>query len=86
MTITLVDTKSGYNLSTINDNFDKIETAINDALLWRDADTLDESQMHNDLDLGSFKGINLADGTEDSDAVNLGQLLTEIDNLRQELA
>lgn len=31
--ITLTDVKSGYNLSTLNDNFDKVETVINEEVV-----------------------------------------------------
>jgi hypothetical protein len=57
--IVLQDTNSGFALSKINDNFDKLEDAINNKVLSRDNPTGDPNQMNVDLDMNGNDIFNL---------------------------
>ena len=57
--IDLNNVAGGFNLSKINDNFQKIETALNDGALWRDNPTGEPNQMKNDLDMNGHRIYNL---------------------------
>lgn len=70
----LDDIASGYNLSKINSNFQKIEDEINDKVLYRENPIGEPNHMHQLLDMNSQKIINLAEGTAAADAVTLGQV------------
>ncbi len=69
--ITLNNITTGYNLSKINDNFDKIEAVVNDEVLHT---TGSNNTMSQQLDMNSNKVINLPVGVEGSDSVNLSQV------------
>lgn len=71
MTISLRDVGSGYKRTSINANFTDIENEINNNLLSKNGGI----GLEADLDANSQKIINLADGVNPSDAVNLGQVL-----------
>lgn len=51
MSIELDDVTSGYNLSVINSNFQKVETYINSTLLHRNGSVAGEAKMGRDLDM-----------------------------------
>ena len=70
MTINLKDVGSGYKRSAINSNFQAIEDEINDNLLSKNGGV----GLEDDLDANSQRVINLADGVQGKDAVNLSQL------------
>lgn len=70
MTISLSNVGSGFKRTAINSNFDTIESEINNNVLTKDGGT----QLEADLDMNSNKLINLADGTNNKDAVTLEQL------------
>ena len=70
MSITLKDVGSGYKRSAINENFQSIENEINNSLLNKNGGV----GLEADLDANSQKVINLADGVNGKDAVNLNQL------------
>lgn len=57
--LVLTDTKSGYNLAAINDNFDKIVDAVNNKSLSRSNPTGDSNQMAVPLDMNGQRIINL---------------------------
>lgn len=57
--INLNDIVSGFNLSKINDNFQKIATALNDNVLWRKNVEGEPNQMQNDLDMNGQRIYNL---------------------------
>lgn len=57
--IDLNNVAGGFNLSKINDNFQKIETALNDGALWRDNPDGEPNQMKNDLDMNGHRIYNL---------------------------
>lgn len=71
--IILDDIASGYNLSKINENFQKIEDELNDKVLYRENPVGEPNQMSQNHDMNSHKLLNLKDGEVDSDAINLGQ-------------
>jgi len=48
--ITLPTITNAQNISLINDNFDKIETALNEDVLYRDNPIGEPNQLNNDLD------------------------------------
>ena len=74
MAIVLEDTGSGYNLSTINNNFKKIEDELNNKVLRRDINQGEGNEMNTHLDLNNERGVNCADAQDDSDIPNFGQL------------
>ena len=55
-TLILDKVLSGYNLAKVNDNFERIEKAFNEALLHRDG----SKSLTNDLDVNSQKLLNVA--------------------------
>lgn len=70
MTISLKDVGSGYKRSAINSNFQAIEDEINNNLLSKNGGVGLEAA----LDANSQRIINLANGVQGKDAVNLEQL------------
>ena len=70
MTVNLLDVGSGFKRTAINSNFTTIESELNNNVLTKDGGT----QLEADLDFNSNKAINIADGVNNSDAVNLGQV------------
>ncbi len=54
----LDDVSSGYNLSKINSNFDKIEDEFNDRVLYRDNLDTEPNSMQDNLDMNSYKILN----------------------------
>lgn len=59
MSIELDDVASGYNLSVINNNFQKIEDKMNAEVLWRkDSSIAGEAKMERDLDMDGFRILN----------------------------
>ena len=65
--ITLSNVASGYNRQSINTNFEEIETALEDRVLYRDNPTGEPNQMEQDIDMNGNSilnyGTNLADDT-----------------------
>lgn len=75
MSVVLKDLKSGYNTSTINDNFATLKDYINNNLLNRSGLVVGQpNQMENDLDMNSKKILNLPAPTSPSDPVRLTDL------------
>jgi hypothetical protein len=70
MSVTLKDVGSGYKRTAINSNFEAIEAEINNNLLNKNGGV----GLEADLDANSQKIINLADGINSNEAVNLRQL------------
>lgn len=89
MSIELDDVTSGYNLSVINGNFQKVETYINDTLLHRNGTVAGESKMGRDLDLdgnnllnASIDGFDLTTFTDElKRAIRVGQDEAPLDPL-----
>lgn len=71
MAIELNNISSGYNLSAINDNFQKLEDALNNNVLWRTGSVAGETLMLRDIDMNGHTLLNLA-----SDPSNPGSILT----------
>lgn len=59
--IALDDVASGYNLSRINTNFDKIALEFNNKILYRDNPIGEPNQMENSLDMNSSDILNVGD-------------------------
>lgn len=66
---------SGYNLSKINDNFQKIEDELNNKVLYRDTPSGEINHMNKTLDMNSNRIINLPDAVSGSEPVTLDQLI-----------
>ena len=74
MSIELDDVTGGYNLSVINNNFQKIEDKMNSEVLWRKNSTIaGEAKMERDLDMDGYKILNANIG-----GIDLDQLSAEI--------
>jgi hypothetical protein len=73
MSITLDSTGSGYNLSTINNNFQKIEDEFNNKTLRRAPDAGDPNKMSDDIDMDTNGIHNCKDAVLASDVPNYGQ-------------
>lgn len=59
MSITLQTVSSGYNLSVINNNFQRLEDALNSNLLWRTGSVAGEAKMSRDLDMDGHNLLNI---------------------------
>lgn len=68
--LTLDPIASGYSLSKINAQFDKIETYVNDKVLSRDSDG-NPNQMLEDLDMNGNQVLNLPTPASPTDPVRL---------------
>lgn len=63
---------SGYNLSTINNNFQKIEDALNEEVLYRKGHLGEPNEMQTNLDMNGKQILNVAIGTSDGSLVTKG--------------
>lgn len=73
MAIVLNNITSGYNLSTINSNFQKIEDYVNDKLLARaNTGVAGEAMMERDLDMNGHSILNVVIGTDSGSLVTKG--------------
>lgn len=73
--LVLNDLTTTYGSQTlINNNNASIEDHLNNKVLYRNNPAGEPNQMENQLDMNSNKITNVADGTNNSDAVNYGQL------------
>ena len=79
--ITLSNVASGYNRQSINTNFEEIETALEDKVLYRDNPTGEPNQMEQDIDMNGNSllnyGTNLSD---DSSLISVGDADTRYVN------
>ncbi len=73
--IILPDITSGYNLSAINSNFQKIEDELNNKVLYRQVQDGEPNAMSENLDMNSNRIINLPDAISESEPVTLRQLI-----------
>lgn len=73
--IILNDVVGGYNLSTINTNFQKIEEALNDEVLYRDNPIGEPNSLASDIDANGKKIINLPDPTSDTEPATKGWIV-----------
>ena len=63
---------SGYNLSTINNNFQKIEDALNEEVLYRKGYLGEPNEMQTNLDMNGKQILNVVTGTSDGSLVTKG--------------
>ena len=74
MSVTLQTVSSGYNLSAINDNFQSLQTALNDNILWRNGSVAGETLMTRDLDMNGNNILNIGtDLSESGSLITVGQ-------------
>lgn len=66
---------SGYNLSKINENFQRIEGELNDKVLYRQVLSGEPNAMQANLDMNSNRILNLPNATSGSEPVTLDQLI-----------
>lgn len=88
--IELNTVSAGHNLSTINSNFQKLEDALNNEVLYRKGYAGEPNDMDTNLDMNSKRILNLQDAVSQSEPVTLRQLI-EVDSgnsvqLRADLA
>lgn len=76
--IELPNVTGGYNLSTINNNFQKIEDALNEEVLYRKGYTGEPNEMQTNLDMNGNKILNVVTGTSPSDLATRGYVDEEI--------
>lgn len=72
MAIELNNVTSGYNISTINANFQKLEDALNGSLVWRTGTTAGETLMFRALDMNNNEILNVKTGTTENSLVTKG--------------
>lgn len=72
--IVLDDTVSGYNLQIINNNFDKIEDALQNQVLYRDNPTGEPNELETDIDANGQRIYNLPAPLSDGEPVRLQDL------------
>lgn len=72
MAIELNNVTGGYNISTINANFQKLEDALNGSLVWRNGSVAGETLMGRDLDMNSHEILNVKIGTSPNSLVTKG--------------
>ena len=79
--ITLSNVSSGYNRQSINTNFEEIETALEDKVLYRDNPTGEPNQMEQDLDMNGNSILNYdTDLTNTSNLISVGDADTRYVN------
>lgn len=70
--ITLPDITSGYNLSAINSNFQKIEDTLNKEVLYRKEYLGEPNEMQTNLDMNGKQILNVTTGTSDGSLATKG--------------
>lgn len=75
MKIVLNDVVSGSNVTTINSNFDKIEDALNNKVLYRDNPLNEVNVMKNNLDMNGYRIYNLPEPRSSNEPVRLKDLV-----------
>jgi len=70
--ITLENIASGYNLSKINNNFQKIATELNNKVLYRNPPAGEDNRLQANIDANSQRIYNVPDPTTNTDVVNKG--------------
>lgn len=78
MKITLDDTAGGYNLQTINNNFQKLEDALNNEVLYRDNPGVEANAMASDLDMNSQRIFNLPEPISLNEAARLQDVINAV--------
>lgn len=78
MKIELEDTLSGFSITKINANFQKIEDALNDQVLYRDNPEGEPNQMEQFLDMNGQRIINLPAPAGLNDAARLADVVNAV--------
>lgn len=73
--IELNDLLAGSNLQKINDNFDKIQDALDNKVLYRNNPDGTPNEMHNALDMNSNRIINLPEPIDENEAARLKDVI-----------
>ena len=73
---------SGYNLSKINANFQKVEDELNNKVLYRNSPTGEPNSMSSNLDMNGNKILNVVTGASPSDLATRGYVDEEISEER----
>lgn len=93
--IDLVPVTGAHNVSAINDNFDKLEQALNEKVLYRDNPVREPNQMKSDLDMNGKRIYNLPNPVLDHEPatkeyvdsslvpIDIGRFLRTPDNIQQ---
>lgn len=76
--IELPNVTGGYNLSTINNNFQKIEDALNKEVLYRKGYLGEPNEMQTNLDMNGKQILNVVTGTSPSDLATRGYVDEEV--------
>lgn len=69
--IVLASAGSGYNLAVINENFQKIETALNDRVMYRDVELDEDNSLLSDMDVNGKRLYNLPEPLDLNEAARL---------------
>lgn len=77
--ISLENITSGYNLNKVNTNFDSVEAALNDRVLWRNNVTGEPNTMEQALDMNGKAILNLPAPATDSSPVRVADLYSVIE-------
>lgn len=72
--IVLDNISGGYDLSKINNNFQKLENALNNEVLYRNNTSLEDNTLITDVDVNGVSLYNLPTPTLNSEAIPLGYL------------
>lgn len=81
--IVLENVSSGYNLLRINANFQKVEDALNNDVLWRTPVTGEPNSLSDDIDANSRRIYNLAAPVDLNDAARLKDVTNAITGATQ---
>lgn len=74
MSIVLQTVSSGYNLSAINANFQSLQQALNNSILWRAGNVAGEAMMSRPLDMNGFPVLNIGVDLNNPDSlITLGE-------------
>lgn len=69
MSITLNTIASGYNLSVLNSNMQRVQEVLNNEVVWRKGTTAGETLMERDLDMNSHSILNLHTNMDDPNSL-----------------
>lgn len=82
--IVLTDVSSGFQLSKINENFQKIEDELNNKVLYRDAPSGEPNALENDLDANGKWILNVAGITLEG-SQDLSEIVEEVAAIKVEI-
>ncbi len=76
--IVLTDTAGGFNIAVINDNFDQLESTLQNKVLYRDNPAGEPNNMESDLDMDGNRIFNLPAPVAMSEAARLQDVVNSI--------